>query len=73
MNKAEEALKLWEEWLANNNMVDAPLAYEAQGDSYCFFCNRSNPLREGHEPNCIYIRAKELVKGPLFKGLNIPE
>lgn len=71
MDKANEALRLWQEWFETDG---DPVCSDGRGDVViCFFCDRDNPVWNGHEDDCIYIRAKELVKGPLFNGLDLPE
>lgn len=73
MDKANEALKLWQEWFEENNKyIDAAVAYDELGNNRCFFCHEDDPIWNGHHADCIYIRAKTLVKGPLFEGLDLP-
>jgi len=67
----DEALALWKEWF---ELDGSPLVYVYDGhheNESCFFCEQDNPTWNGHADNCVYIRAKALVKGPQFKGLNI--
>ena len=58
--KAEQALELWREWFVWDG--DPTYMDEMYGDLRCFFCGEillDKPYE--HAPNCIFIRAKQLV------------
>lgn len=56
INRAEAALSLWREFFQERGSPNGP------DDSFlCFFCYAANGTE--HEPDCIYIRAKELFDG----------
>lgn len=65
--KGDEALALWKEWFEQDG---DPVYTDPNDDWVCFFCDTAYPVQNGHDPNC-YLRAKTLVRGPLFEGLNI--
>lgn len=65
----DTAFKLWQEWFAAEG--DPVVFCDYDHAVYCFFCGNDNPVTYGHDPNCIYLRAKTLVHGPLFAGLSI--
>lgn len=56
MDKANEALKLWQEWFEKGGN---PWHYF---DPQCFFCEGYQP---DHKAGCIYIQAQTLVEGLL--------
>lgn len=68
-----EALDLWREFFSTDYGLGRAVITDRFGRTHCFFCNRDNPVWNGHNDDCIYIRAKELVRGPQFKGMSFPE
>ena len=54
-NKENEALALWKRWFAWSG---EPWEDVVEGFTACFFCDEDQPK---HEPDCVYVAAKELV------------
>lgn len=66
---AELALQLWVEWFRKGG--DPLHASEVDGDLSCFFCGGYALDRDSqeHDPECIWLRAKQLVKNPAYAKL----
>ncbi len=61
MSMEDTALQLWREFFGERgrgSYFDSPC-----GDAECFFCGESiYNEEEGHDPDCVYIRAKKLLE-----------